>query len=115
MYRKVWAVRCGGQSRDAKECQLNFLSSSLSLFSPLLALDQDSGQMAPRGQRCRGGHFHSPLQLPLCGPTPLLEGLPWWLRKMVKNLPAVQEIRVRSLGGDDPLEKGMTTHSSIVA
>ena len=71
--------------------------------------------MAPRGQRCRGGHFHSPLQLPLCGPTPLLEGLPWWLRKMVKNLPAMQETRVRSLGGDDPQEKGMTMHSSIVA
>ena len=44
VYRKVWAVRCGGQSRGAKECQLNFLSSSLSPFSPLLALDQDSGQ-----------------------------------------------------------------------
>ena len=34
---------------------------------------------------------------------------------MVKNLPAVQESRVRSLGGEDPLEKGMATHSSILA
>jgi len=33
----------------------------------------------------------------------------------VKNLPAMQEIRVRSLGQEDPLEKGMTTHSSILA
>ena len=32
-----------------------------------------------------------------------------------KNLPAVQETRVRSLGGEDPLEKGMVTHSSILA
>ena len=32
---------------------------------------------------------------------------------MVKNLPAVQETRVRSLGQRDLLEKGMTTHSSI--
>ena len=33
----------------------------------------------------------------------------------VKNLPAVQETRVRSLGWEDPLEKEMTTHSSILA
>ena len=33
----------------------------------------------------------------------------------VKNLHAVQESRVRSLGWEDPLEKGMTTHSSILA
>ena len=33
----------------------------------------------------------------------------------VKNLPAMQETRVRSLGLDNPLEKGMATHSSILA
>ena len=33
----------------------------------------------------------------------------------VKNLPAVQETRVRSLGWEDPLEKEMATHSSILA
>ena len=35
--------------------------------------------------------------------------------QLVKNLPAVQEIRVRSLGWEDPLEKEMATHSSILA
>ena len=35
--------------------------------------------------------------------------------QMVKNLPAVQEIQVQSLGWEDPLEKGMATHSSILA
>ena len=35
--------------------------------------------------------------------------------QMVKNLPAVQETQVRSLGQDDALEKGMATHSSILA
>ena len=35
--------------------------------------------------------------------------------QMVKNLPAMQEIWVRSLGQEDPLEKGMATHSSILA
>ena len=34
---------------------------------------------------------------------------------MVKNLPVVQETQVRPLGQEDPLEKGMTTHSSILA
>ena len=34
---------------------------------------------------------------------------------MVKNLPAVQETWVRSLDQEDPLEKGMATHSSILA
>ena len=33
----------------------------------------------------------------------------------VKNLPAVQESWVRSLGREDPLEKEMATHSSILA
>ena len=35
--------------------------------------------------------------------------------QMVKSLPAMQETTVQSLGQEDPLEKGMATHSSIVA
>ena len=34
---------------------------------------------------------------------------------MVKSLPAVWEIQVQSLGREDPLEKEMATHSSILA
>ena len=34
---------------------------------------------------------------------------------MVKNLPAMQETLVQSLDQEDPLEKEMTTHSSILA
>ena len=34
---------------------------------------------------------------------------------MVKNLPAVQETQVPSLGQEEPLEKGMATHSSKLA
>ena len=33
----------------------------------------------------------------------------------VKNLPAVQESRIRSVGWEDPLEKEMAAHSSILA
>ena len=34
---------------------------------------------------------------------------------MIKNLPAKQEMQVRSLGGEDPPKKEMATHSSILA
>ena len=37
------------------------------------------------------------------------------MTQMVKNLPAMQETWVQSLGGEDPLEEGMATHSSILA
>ena len=35
--------------------------------------------------------------------------------QMVKNLPAMLETWVQSLGGEDPLEEGRATHSSILA
>ena len=34
---------------------------------------------------------------------------------VIKNLPAMQETQVRSLNREDPLEKGMATHSSILS
>ena len=37
------------------------------------------------------------------------------MAQMVRNLPAMQETGVLSLGREDPLEKGMATHSSILA
>ena len=37
------------------------------------------------------------------------------MTQTVKNLPAMQETWVLSLGGDDPLEEGMATHSSVLA
>ena len=37
------------------------------------------------------------------------------LAQAVKNLPTIQETWVRSLGWGDPLERGMATHSSILA
>ena len=37
------------------------------------------------------------------------------MAQMVKNLPAVQEPQVRSLGWEDPLDKGTATHSSVPA
>ena len=48
-------------------------------------------------------------------------GEPLWtcdhslVAQMVKNLPVMQETQVRSLDQEKPLEKGMATHSSILA
>ena len=50
-------------------------------------------------------------------PTPIF--LPGEFHELVaqtvKNLPAIQEMWVQSLGWEDPLEKGISTHSSILA
>ena len=35
--------------------------------------------------------------------------------RMVENLPGMRETQIRSLGREDPLEKGMAAHSSILA
>ena len=37
------------------------------------------------------------------------------MAQLVKNLPEMQETRVQSLSREDPLEKGMVAHSSILA
>ena len=37
------------------------------------------------------------------------------MAQTVKNLPAIQETRVRSLGQEDQVEKGMAAHSSVLA
>ena len=46
-------------------------------------------------------------------PTPVFLGFP--VAQLVKNLPAVQETWVLSLGWEDLLEKEMATHSSVLA
>ena len=37
------------------------------------------------------------------------------MAQMVKNLPAMEDTQVQSLGGEDPLEKEMAPHSNILA
>ena len=37
------------------------------------------------------------------------------IAQLIKNLPAMKETWVQSLGWEEPLEKGMTTHSSILS
>ena len=45
----------------------------------------------------------------------ILEQVEFPVAQAVKNPPAMKEIRVRSLGGEDPLEEEMATHCSILA
>ena len=60
---------------------------------------------------------HSPVKGNLCIPLPwqIASLIPSLVAQMVKNLPAVQETWVQSLDQEDPPEKGMATHSSILA
>ena len=50
-----------------------------------------------------------------CPSVPLTETGTSRVAQTVKNLPAMRETRVQSLGLEDPLEEGMATHSSIPA
>ena len=56
----------------------------------------------------------------LCNGNALFSAMPdslWasFVAQLVKNLPAMWETWVQSLGWEDPLEKGKATHSSILA
>ena len=68
----------------------------------------DTGHQAEQKGRAWMGSFRHPLDF-------LFRGSHSLAVQMVKNLPAVQETQVRSLGQEDPLEKGMATRSSILA
>ena len=55
-------------------------------------------------------YFRSHLKMYIVHQGPL-----WWLLKRVKSLLAMWETPVQPLGQEDPLEKAMPTHSSILA
>ena len=60
---------------------------------------------APRqGRLCIGLHLRAPALLRA-----------FVVAQVVKNLHVIQQTRVRSLGQEDPLEKGLAIHSSILA
>ena len=74
--------------------------------------------------QCCLEHFHfltnitKKKKMQLKEPVIMIYFMSWWaslVAQMVKNLPAMQETRVQSLGCEDPLEKGMATHSSSLA
>ena len=79
----------------------------------------DPGSIPGLGRSPGEGHGN-PLQY-CCLENPMDRGA-WWARAqgfpgglVVKNPPAMQEMQIPSLGQEDPPEKGMATHSSILA
>ena len=78
------------------------LDSSVGEESTCNAGDPDS---IPGSGRCAGEGIGYPLQYSWAS----------LVAQLVKNPPAMKETLVRSLGWEDPLEKGKATHSSTVA
>ena len=93
-----------GQTEDVFSTMLGGASSSL---PPALVC---LGILAPHSTNLPAPYFLADLALALV--SELWASLVAWL---VKNLPAVRESWVRSMGWEDPLEKGKATHSSILA
>ena len=58
-------------------------------------------------------HIHRDIYTYVCVCVSIYVGLP--MAQMVKNLPAMQETRVQSLGQQDPLENGMAAHFNFIA
>ena len=76
-----------------------------------------SSSLLPSPQPCSVGPLP---QMNQCLQFFILSSLLWrnsksLMAQMIKNMPAIQETRVQSLGWEDPLEKRMGTHSSILA
>ena len=63
------------------------------------------------------GEIHTPSTVPLYKLTLLFLNSDWFyvVTQLIKTLSTVPENQVQSLGQEDPLEKGMATHSSILA
>ena len=83
------------------ESMMPSISSSVIPFSSCLQSFPASGSF-PMSQFFTSGHH-------------IIKNKASLVAQLVKNPPAMQETWVRSLGWEDPLEKGKTTHSSILA
>ena len=81
--------------------------------SPGEEIDSTPGGSVGKESACNAG---DPGSIPGLGRSPG-EGIdyPLLVAQLVKNLPAMQETWVQSLGWEDPLEKGKAAHSSILA
>ena len=78
----------------------------------------------PGSSACKESAYHAgdPGSIPGVGRSagegigyPLQYSWAFLVAQLVKNLPAIWEASVRSLGWEDPLEEGKATHSSILA
>ena len=88
-------------------------------FDEFCVISGFPGNSAGKESACNAGDSSS---IPGSGSSPgegigypLLYSWVSLVAQMVKNLPAMWETWVQSLGGEDPLEQGMATHSSSIA
>ena len=93
---------CLSQLKWTYDYDFNFPDISVGKESACNAVDSSS---IPGSGRSPGERIGYPLQY----------SWPSLVAQLVKNLPAMWETWVRSLGWEDPLEKGKATHSSILA
>ena len=101
-WRSPWTEEPGGlQSMGSQTAEDDWVTNTTSTEIPHIL-------MVPNYQENTLG-FLDKVKLHLL----LLKGFPDG--SVVKNPPALQETRVWSLGGEDPLEKEMATHSSLLA
>ena len=77
---------------------------------PAWRIPMDRGAWQATGH----GVAESQTQLKRLSSSSSIHGLPSLVAQLVKNLPAMQKTLVWLLGQEDPLEKGMTIHSSIL-
>ena len=105
--------------RSNKRRYWTCLSGHVMLICPTADEQGFPGSSAGKESACNAGNPHS---IPGSGRSPREEiGYPLqysWaslMAQMVENLPAMRETWVLSLGWEDRLEEGMTTHSSIFA
>ena len=107
--RESWKWRCASQGLWQKSWGLNTWSGLLALpltwvsyaNSPSLSFLSNNSHLTRFEDQIKNCIYHSP-----------------WaslVAQRLKRLPPVQQTRVWSLGGEDPLEKEMVTHSSILA
>ena len=107
-----WMLWPCGAFQPRTLSQTHILSSAQMLPSSKTALPEFSHSWAP-----------SVLPVQTCSLRGKVLKISWfhiqrgssWVTHTVKNLPAMQETWVQSVGSEDPLEKGVATHSSILA
>ena len=112
LYLLIPFLECGVEINEDPSSKFFFFFFNLSFYSKKLI-----AQLAKNPPAMQETHFDSWL-----GKIhwrrdrlPLQYSLASLVAQLVKNLPAIQETCVRSLGWEDPMEKGQATHSSILA
>ena len=94
---------------------MTFLESYFTLFVLVLFSGSSVGKESAYNARDLGSIPGSERSSGEWTGYPLQNSWASLVAQLVKNMPAMQETWVRSLGWEDPLEKGKATHSSILA